>query len=405
MANTGGARSLPKQVWELGWISFFNDVCSEMAYPILALFMAALGQSPLFLGLVEGVAEFILSCMKGLSGLHSDLVGKRVPYVQWGYILSTISKIPIALAGGWTLVLTGRSLDRFGKGVRNTARDTLLVESVEQPRLGAAFGLQRGMDTAGAFVGVLATLALLYFLPGNGSLGVYRTVFLISVIPGTFAVVLTFRLRDPAHPEDKPVQRISLKALPAGYWRAVIATTVFALANSSDTFLILRAKDVFSAANWAMAGALAIWGYALYNAIYAVVSYPAGEMSDRIGRWWILGAGWFIYAAVYAGFAFTGPVLIWVLFAAYGVYIGMTDGVSKALVGEFSPKAGKATAMGLYAMVTGFAALAASALMGYLWVKCGARDAFLVSAALALASVVLAAVFGFSRPGPGLAKA
>jgi MFS family permease len=395
-----GLKSLPKQIWQLGWISFFNDVCSEMAYPILALFMVAIGQGPAALGFVEGIAEAIVSFMKGASGVRSDVTGRRVPYIQWGYFMTSVSKAFVGLANGWGLVLAGRSLDRFGKGVRTTARDTLIVDSMEQKRLGAAFGLHRAMDTAGAFVGVLLTLLLLYIFRGSDQLKVYRTIFFVSVVPGFFAVVLTLKLREAKATEEAPGEvkekpKISLKGLPSGYWKAIIITCVFALANSSDTFLVLRANDVFkNSAGVAGAAILAIWAYALYNAVYTLVSYPAGEWSDTVGRWIVLGIGWLIYAAVYAGFALVNGWLIWVLFAIYGIYIGMTDGVSKALVGDFAPKHAKGTAMGVYYMFNGFATLAASGLMGILWTVYGYKTAFLFEAGAALVSVVLVVLLG-----------
>ncbi len=395
------SRRLPKAVWQLGWISFLNDVCTEMAYPILALFMVALGQGPAALGLVEGVAEAIVSFMKGASGFHTDITGKRVPYIQGGYFLTSTSKPIIAVARCWPLVLFARSMDRFGKGVRTTARDTLIVDSVPKERLGAAFGLHRAMDTAGAFIGVLLTLALLYVLRNGRPLQTYRTIFMISVIPGSLCVLLTLMLREAprlaGEARVKPVGRMRIADLPSGYWRALAITTVFALANSSDTFIVLRASDAFGKGG--LGAIMAIWAYALYNLVYTFVSYPAGELSDRIGRWWVLGAGWLLYAVCYAGFAVGSGAMMWLLFGIYGIYIGMTDGVSKALVGDFSPKQGKGTAMGLYYMVTGFATLAASGLMGLLWNRYGYRIAFDFGAATAAVSVLLVVIFG-RKPRP-----
>lgn len=397
-----GARSLPKEIWTFGWISFFADICSEMAYPVLALFMAAIGQGPAALGIVEGVAESVVSFMKAASGVRSDVTGRRVPYVVGGYGLSALGKPLIALARSWPLVMFARSLDRFGKGIRTTARDTLIVEYAGKQRLGAAFGLQRALDTAGAFVGVVFTLLLLYIFHGPDQVAVYRAIFLVAFIPGVIAVLFTLRLREPAREADadesapadgKARARIRLKAMPQGYWKAIAITSVFALANSSDTFLILRANQVFKTPyGIANAAILAIWAYALYNVVYTFVSYPAGELSDRVGRWAILGVGWLIYAAVYAGMAFTNALGLWLLFGFYGVYIGMTDGVSKALVGDFVPKHAKGTAMGLFYMISGFATLAASGVMGLVWNAYGYRDAFLLEACLAVVAVVLVAV-------------
>lgn len=397
---------LPAQVWQLGWISFFNDVCTEMAYPILALFMTAIGQGPAALGLVEGVAEAIVSFMKGASGVHTDITGRRVPYIQGGYFLTSASKPIIALAGSWPLVLVARSLDRFGKGIRTTARDTLIVDTMGKERLGAAFGLHRAMDTAGAFLGVIATLGLLYWFRNADRLQAYRTIFMVSVIPGALCVLLTLKLKDRISDKHEmeaaePKPKISLREMPAGYWKALVITSVFALANSSDTFLVLRTSEAFKSYGAGNAAIDAIWAYALYNLVYTLISYPAGELSDRIGRWWVLGIGWLLYAGVYAGFALTSGGAIWLLFILYGLYIGMTDGVSKALVGDLSPKKGKGTAMGLYYMVTGFATLAASGIMGLLWNLYGYHVAFSFGAGTALLSVVLVILFGRTPSSSG----
>jgi MFS family permease len=395
MASERGVRSLPKQVWQLGWISFFADICSEMAYPVLALFIAALGAGPAALGIVEGVAESIVSFMKGASGVRTDVTGKRVPYIQAGYGLSALGKPLIALATGWPLVLVARSLDRFGKGIRTTARDTLIVDSTPSDRMGAAFGLHRGLDTAGAFVGVLLTLALLYLLQGNDQLRTYRMVFAIAFVPGIVSMFFTFRVKEAAHPEEavKARQegvRFNLSMLPPGYWRAVAISSTFALANSSDTFLILRAHQVFDAQYGVKAAAmLPVVGYAVYNAVYTVLSYPSGALSDRIGRWWVLGIGWLIYAAVYAGFSVASAGLLWVLFGLYGVYMGMTDGVGKALVADHAPRQARGSAMGLFYMISGFATLATSILTGTLWNLYGPRVAFGFGACIAVVAVAM----------------
>lgn len=391
MHDVESNKRLPTQVWQLGWISYFADVCSEMAYPVLPLLMAALGQGPAALGMVEGIAEAIVSFMKGASGVRTDVTGKRVPFIQGGYALSALGKPLIGFATGWPLVLAGRSLDRFGKGIRTTARDTLIVDATDPAVRGRAFGLHRALDTAGAFTGVLLTLLLLYLLKDYSQRQVYSWIFFIAFIPGVLSVLLTLRIRDVPHedkPGDVPNAKFNLKVLPAGYWRAVAITSVFAIANSSDTFLILRARQVFGQTfTAATAAELAIWAYALYNIVYTFVSYPAGSLSDRIGRWWVLGVGWLVYAAVYLGFGYTSGPMIWLLFAVYGVYIGMTDGVSKALVADFSPKQARGSAMGIFYMITGFCTLAASGLMGLLYTQ-SARLAFTTEACIAVVAVL-----------------
>ena len=397
MQNEKPTAKLPKAVWQLGWISFFADICSEMAYPILPLFMAAIltdSTAKEALGIVEGISESIVSFMKGASGVRTDVTGRRVPYIQAGYLLSALGKPVIGLARVWPVVLVGRALDRFGKGIRTTARDTLIVDATSPDQRGRAFGLHRALDTAGAFTGVLFTLLLLYLFQSWPPQKLYSAIFFIAFVPGLISVWFTLRIQDvrDSTAKGEARSRLSLRDLPAGYWKAVAITSVFAIANSSDTFLIFRAREVFGARfGAATAAELAIWAYALYNVVYSLISYPAGSLSDRIGRWWVLGAGWTIYALVYLGFGFAGPIFIWLLFAVYGIYIGMTDGVSKALVADFSPAHARGSAMGLFYMVTGFCTLAASGLMGLLY-SYSTRLAFETEAGIAMGAVMLMVV-------------
>lgn len=378
-------------MWQLGWISFFADVSSEMAYPALPLFMNNVLKAPVAaIGLVEGVAEALVSIMKGLSGIHSDRTGRRTPYLRWGYGLSALGKPMIALAHAWPMVMVARVTDRLGKGVRTTARDALIADTVEAARRGEAFGLHRAMDTAGALVGVGLALVLLSWTPEG-----YRLLFLLAAIPGAISVALTFRLSEatPQGPEraetEKAPAPVSLRELPRGYWRALGLACVFALGNSSDTFLLLRAQDLgFSAA-------AAIGAYALYNVTYALLSRPMGVLSDRLGRWRVLGAGWLVYAGVYVGFALLGPHAVWPLFAVYGVYMGFTGGVGKALVADHAPPGSRGTALGFFYLTMGFATLVSSVVAGILWDQIGPAAPFWFGATCALAA---AALIPLTRP-------
>lgn len=378
-------------MWHLGWISFFADVSSEMAYPAIPLFLKNVLKAPVAaIGLVEGVAEALVSVMKGLSGIHSDRTGRRAPYLQWGYGLSALGKPLIALATVWPMVLAARVTDRLGKGIRTPARDALLADSVDASSRGEAFGIHRAMDTAGALVGVLLALALLAWMPEG-----YRTLFVLAAIPGAIAVVLTLRISEPRsegadgdEPEPPPAP-ISVRDLPKGYWRALALALVFALGNSSDTFLLLRAQDLGYSA------AAAIGAYALYNATYALLSRPMGRLSDRLGRWRVLGAGWIVYAAVYVGFATLGSAAVWPLFAVYGVYMGFTEGVGKALVADHAPRGSRGTALGFFYLASGLATLASSVVAGLLWDRIGAAAPFWFGAGCA---VVAAALIPVTRP-------
>ena len=374
----------------MGWISFFADICSEMVYPVIPLFLRGALKAPaVALGLVEGVAEGIVSFMKGWSGMHSDRTGKRLPYIQWGYGLSAIGKPLLALAYAWPMVLVGRVVDRFGKGLRTTARDALIADSVETEDLGRAFGFHRAMDTAGALVGVFLGFVLLALLPGE-----FRLIFVLAGIPGAFAVLLTLRLREPfrfksdaatLEPESSGGMAESLRGLPQAYWHAFWLSILFALANTSDMFLMARATDL------GLAPTSVILAYAMYNVTYTALSYPMGALSDRIGRWPVVGGGWILYALVYIGFATIGPgqaIALWPLFAVYGIYQAMAQGATKALVAEHSPKNRRGAALGFFYMASGFATIGGNLIAGLLWDRVSPAAAFYTGGGLALLSAL-----------------
>jgi MFS family permease len=381
-------------ILKLGWVSFFADVASEMTYPVIPSFLVQTLKAPVqALGFIEGAAEALVSFMKGWSGLHFDRTGKRLPFIQWGYGLSAAGKPIIALARIWPIMLLGRLTDRFGKGIRTTARDAVIADAAGKDRLGKAYGLHRGMDTAGALVGVLLLLLLLSQHWSS------RAVFVAAAIPGFLSLAITFTVRDPRPQKDavtveprRTSAAIRLRELPTGYWRALALTLVFALANSSDTFILLRAGRGADGVGLTLMQVVA--GYMLYNVAYTALSYPAGALSDKIGRWKILGAGWAIYAASYLGFAHATVPTIWPLFALYGCYMGMTDGVSKALVASYAPEGGRGTALGFFYMTTGIAILIGNTGCGLLWHYCGPRIMFTACAAAAAAAVLLIPLSG-----------
>lgn len=394
---------LPRQVWQLGWISFFADIASEMAYPILPLFLKGALRAPASaLGVIEGIPEAVVSFMKGWSGWQSDRLGRRVPFIRWGYGLSAVGKPLIAFATAWPMVLFSRSLDRLGKGLRTTARDALIVDCAGREQLGRAFGLHRGMDTAGALVGVLLTYLLLVFLPGE-----YRLIFLLAAIPGLFSVWLTFRLREraaraPEPPEPEPETETPIAAPlertrfrpSSGYYRALGLSLVFGLANSSDAFLILRASDL------GLAASTTVLAYALYNVSYTLVSYPAGALSDRVGRYRVLGAGWLLYAGVYLGFSGSSSLAVWPLFAVYGIYMGMTQGVTKALVADHAPPEHRGTALGMFFMASGLVTLLGNVGMGLVWDCFGAEVALRAAAGVALLALAMIPLTRRFESGP-----
>jgi MFS family permease len=394
---------LPREVVLLGWVSFFADVSSEMIYPLLPLFLVGvLGASVTSLGWIEGVAQAMVAVLTALAGWRSDLFRRRVPFVRWGYGLPVVGKAILATAMTWPMVLVGRTVDRIGKGIRSSPRDALIADSTSAGDRGRAFGLHRAMDTAGALVGVLVAAALVWWLTGSpdphapgGSAGdgrAFRIVFAISAAMGLGAVALTFLLREPrparvdVRPSSEPAERGRWLGLPRGYWVAMVPLLVFSLANSSDTFLILRARDV-GLAPWAV-----VVAYALYNLIYTVASYPAGTWSDRFGRRRVIGAGWVIYAGAYAGFALTNATSVWPLLAAYGLYMALTDGVGKALIADHAPAERRGLALGVFYMCTGAITLISNVVAGLLWDVVGAAATFWFGAAVALVAVLVLAV-------------
>ena len=398
------AATLPRRVYLLGWISLFADIASEMVYPIIPIYATTvLMAKPTALGLIEGVAAAIVSFMRGWSGWHSDRLGRRVPYIQWGYGLSALGKPLLAVPFGWVGVLIARSVDRVGKGLRTTARDALIVDSVDKSQYGQAFGLHRSMDTTGAFLGGVLAIVMLIVWPGD-----LRWIFLVAFLPGLVSVAITFLIKEPRTDAESQLPAkavpLSMTGFPPAYWRAVVIALVFGLANSSDTFLLLKANQVFeglagfdwlrnllpeSAVDAHFPLILTTLAYLLYNIAYVAFSYPAGLVSDRIGRWGVIGVGWLLYAAVYAGFAFTGAGSIWWLFLLYGVYIGLADGVGKALVADHAPPDRRGTALGIYFMAMGFATIAGNLLTGWLYTAYSPAAAFITGAALAVFAVVL----------------
>lgn len=387
MKRNSSNKALPSTIIKLGWVSFFTDIASEMLYPVVPLFLTTvLGAPVVVLGIMEGVAEAIVSIMKGISGWHCDKIGRRVPYIRWGYGLAAVSKPLMALAFSWPLVFLSRSIDRFGKGLRTTARDAFIADTVEASRGGRAYGFHRTMDTAGALVGVLITMGLLALFPEH-----YRTIFLIATIPGIAAVWLTFSLKEEKKQPQQDVQaaeiciarqKESLPKFSKGYWITLCLLTIFAFANSSDTFLILRAR------NLGLSDIQTIFAYTLFNAVYAVSSYPIGILSDRFGRWHMVIAGWIVYSLVYLGLALSTTSAIWFLFPLYGLFMGLTEGVGKALIRGKIDEAHKGTAMGIFHMSIGFSSLAGSILAGLLWDNISPRAPFLLGGSISLFAVL-----------------
>ncbi len=398
---------IPRTVWVLSWISFFADVSSEIIYPILPfLAVGAIGMSRFQLGLVEGAAVLLVAIMSAAAGIQSDRSPSRgrLMWIRIGYGLPMIARILIALAtNGWMLA-SGRLMDRFGKGLRGAPRDALLADCVDSSQLGRAFGLHRAMDTAGALCGVvLAAILMAYFDLSSPQETVkthadweLRSIVWLGAVLGAIAFAITWRIPITAQSGSKPTSsnddNESVAPLSKDYWRFLAVLMVFSLANSSDAFLLLRVVDLgFSATG-------AVMLYAVYNAIYALASYPIGHLSDRIDRRFLIGIGWCIYALVYLVMGFLSEatkVWVWPTLALYGLSIACTDGIGKAMVADLVPKGKRGKALGIFYAATGFMQLAASAMMGLVWDQIDPSTSFWISACLALVATV--ALLAFRR--------
>ncbi len=344
----------------LGITSFLTDISSEMVYPLLPVYLVSqLGASPAILGLIEGIAESLASLLKVFSGYFSDKLKRRRPFTIFGYSCSTFGKFFLYISSGWGMVLFSRVIDRLGKGIRTAPRDALIAESAGMGKKGSAFGLHRAMDTLGAAFGVLVA----YFLIVNYK-DSFKYVFLVSLIPAALAVIFLFFVREKIHPIQLHVKKLEFRwgALDRRLKLFLIFSFIFTLGNSSNQFLLLRAKQAGNPL------ALVILFYLVYNLVYSLVSYPAARLSDKIGRKTLLACGYLFYGLVYLGFALNRSAYsFWFLFALYGLYMAFTEGVEKALVSDIAPPDLRATAIGLHATLIGIGLLPASLLAGLLW--------------------------------------
>ncbi len=362
-------------------MSLFTDVSSEMIYPLVPLFLRTVLRAPVpVIGLIEGIAESTAGFLKFLSGALSDRWGKRKPMVLLGYGLAAFTKPLLALAYAWPLVLIARVLDRFGKGVRGSPRDVILAGSAPPELRGRAFGFHRSADSIGAVAGPLTALLILAVMHDN-----YRAAFLIAFIPGLLSTLLILPVRDVVTaPHSGPLVSFALGAASPALRRFLLVTLVFSIGNSSDMFLILRANQLGAA------GTIAVLLFAVCNALNVISSYPAGIISDRLGRRRVLVAGFAVFALVYIGFGVAGSLTpLWGLFAVYGVYLGLTDGVSKAYIVDLVPASERGAALGMQAMVVSVCTLPASVLAGWLWQALGPAAPFLYGAMMALAATFL----------------
>jgi len=377
---------MPRGIWLLGFVSLFMDVSSEMIHSLLPVFMvSSLGASALAIGLVEGVAESTALIVRFFSGAISDYLGKRKSLAVLGYAMGAAAKPLFATAASVNWVFAARFMDRIGKGIRGAPRDALVADLAPPALRGAAFGLRQALDTVGAFLGPLLAIGLMLLFAGD-----FRMVFWFAVIPAAMAVLLlAFGVEEPTRRGVEPARtaRIDWRALdnlPRGYWLVVIAGGVFTLARFSEAFLVLRAQER------GLPDALAPLVFVLMNAVFAACAYPAGKLADRLGGRALLtvGLGVLIGADLVLAFAH-GLASVALGVAAWGLHMGLTQGVLAAMVAASAPASLRGTAFGIFNLGCGVAMLVASALAGLLWDVLGPAATFIAGAAFSLIALVL----------------
>jgi MFS family permease len=368
-------RIITRTVFILSVVSLFADIASELLYPVIPVYLDSIGFSVLWIGLLEGIANFTSGISKGYFGKLSDEKGLRLPFVKLGYLFSAVSKPMMAIFVYPLWIFFARTLDRLGKGIRTAARDALLSKEATKETKARVFGFHRSLDTVGATIGPALALLFLYLWPGQ-----YTSIFFIAFIPGLISVLLIFFLKE----KRQPVSTLEKgnffsffsywKIAPRGYKKLVPALLLFALFNSSDIFLLLKTKEITHSDN------ITIAAYVFYNLVFASTSYPLGLIADRIGIKKIFVTGLFLFAIVYTGFAFNAsPFMIFVLFFIYGIYAAATEGITKAWITNMAHNTNTATAIGFYTSGESVCALLASIIAGAIWSSAGSFYTFIVT--------------------------
>ncbi len=369
----------------LGLVSFFSDLSTEMVYPLIPLYLTGVfGATPALVGVIEGIAESAASILKVFSGYITDKYRLKKPAAFIGYATGLIYKLALIIATSWGGVLAARVVDRIGKGIRTAPRDVLVSQSASKGSMGKSYGIHKALDMAGSAAGIFVA----YLLVLNMSSGYdYKKFFLLSIIPAAFGLVALLFVKEKREPRQKKEREhfwLKLKRVSPDLRLYLLVTFIFTLGNSSNTFLLLRAKDVgFTDTNVVLL-------YLAFNLTSALLSVPFGRLSDKIGRKFLLVCGYLVFSAVYACFAFanSGTVMIFA-FILYGFYSAMTAGAERALIAEIAPDGLKGTMLGLQATISGIALLPASVIAGLLWNGIGAYAPFLLGAALSLTAAVL----------------
>jgi MFS family permease len=377
----------------LSLVSLFADIASEMLNPVIPVYLKQIGFSVLLIGVLEGVANFTAGLSKGYFGKLSDERGLRLPFIKWGYFLSSLSK-PMMAAFTYPLwIFFARTVDRLGKGLRTASRDALLSQNSTKETKARVFGFHRSMDTVGAAIGPIVALVLLLLFPGQ-----YKLIFLIAFIPGLISVALVFFLKE----RKQPVSTLGKgnffsffkywNVASGDYKRLVAGLLFFALFNSSDVFLLLKTKEITGSDQ------TTIIAYIFYNIVYAMASYPLGVLADKLGIRKVFVSGLLLFAIVYLLFGLTSStVLLFTAFFIYGIYAAATEGISKAWITNMAHNTNTATAVGFYTSCESICTLLASIIAGGIWTGLGSTPAFIVTAAAAVLVLLYFMFFFRSR--------
>jgi MFS family permease len=371
---------ITRTVWILSIVSLFADVASEMLYPVIPVYLQQIGFSVLWIGLLEGLANFTSGISKGYFGKWSDNKGIRLPFIKLGYFFSAISKPMMAVMTLPVWIFFARTLDRLGKGIRTAARDALLSSEATPQTKARVFGFHRAWDTVGACIGPIVTLIILHFSPLA-----YKHVFYLALVPGLLSVALVYLVKESKRPEPQFGEAGFFSYFK--YWnrssrayrRLIFGLLILALFNSSDVFLLLRIKQV-TGNDYHVIGA-----YIFYNLVYAAAAFPLGIIADRIGLKKIFMLGIFLFALTYAGFAMANRVwMVYALFFLYGIYAAATEGIAKAWITNLAHETNTATAIGFYTSCESVCTFIASIVAGLVWSSFGAASTFALTTAAAI---------------------
>ena len=364
---------------------FLNDISSEMIIPILPMFITALGGNGLIVGLIGGLRDSISSILKVFAGYWSDKSGKRKVFVFSGYLISALFKLLLAFSKIWHHVLVFASLERIGKGLRTAPRDAIIAESLPKER-GKGFGIHRAMDTLGAIIGSITVFLLFWFFGFN-----FKSIILIASILAFLSLIPLHFVKEKKRKQQEINLKIGLKTLPKSLKLFILISGIFAMANFSYMFFILKAQEFFPGK---LSIGMPILLYVLFNIFYAGFAIPFGKLSDKMGRRKVIAFGYLLFSLTCLGFAFFNSLTAFIiLFALYGIVYAIVDGNQRAYVSDLSSEELRATALGTFHTVTGLIALPASTMAGFLW-QISSRIPFLCGAIISLISAVLLVFFG-----------